>query len=211
MSSLLLTTPILHAMRPIEGWLEEDEADLLIAAASRALQEMPAVDALVEIGSFCGKSTVVLASVVQKLAPACRVYAIDPHEGEVGAADQGITRCERTLKKLQRNVAAAEVAGVVQIIQKRSYEVDWSSPISLLFIDGLHDYVNVARDFYHFERWLVPGAYVAFHDYANYYPGVMTFVDELERTGTYKRIHLQRSLALLQRMGGDPPRIPLRS
>ena len=198
---VLLTTSILQTMRRVEGWLEDDEADLLIVAASRALAGLPSDHAMVEIGSFCGRSTVVLGSVLKALSPSSRLYAIDPHDGKVGALDQGIKTCAPTLEKLKRNLANAAVADVVEIVQKCSYEVvDWHHLISLLLIDGLHDYANVARDFYAFEDWIAPGGYIAFHDYATYYPGVMSFVDELLNSSGYRKIHIQRSLALVQRV-----------
>src|SRR5215510_4043408 len=59
-SGLLLTLPILTHMKNIEGWLEEDEADLLIAAVARALTTLPQEATVVEIGSYCGRSTVLL-------------------------------------------------------------------------------------------------------------------------------------------------------
>ena len=197
---LLLRLPILTRMKKIEGWLEEDEAELLIAAASHALTESPALHAIVEVGSYCGRSTVVLGSAAKALNPKAKVYAIDPHQGKVGAIDQGITRRIPTLKIFRRNIAEANLTGVVQVIQKHSFDVDWDKPISLLLIDGLHDYINVARDFFHFESWIVSGGYILFHDYADYYPGVKAFVNELLSTGKYKKVVCVQSMVVVQRL-----------
>jgi hypothetical protein len=71
----------------------------------------------------------------------------------------------------------------------------------MIFIDGLHDYPNVARDFIHFSKWIVEGGYIAFHDYASYYPGVMAFVNELLETGNYRQVELIGSMILLQKIG----------
>jgi hypothetical protein len=196
----LLTLPILTRMRAIEGWLADEEADLLIAALSRALPTYKEVPAIVVVGSYCGRSTVVLASVLQSLQTnGIKVYAIDPHNGELGAMDQGIQQFAPSLHKFQRNIAAAGLSRLVETIQNYSFNVHWEIPVSFLFIDGLHDYVNVARDFYHFEPWLVSGGYVAFHDYAPYYPGVVRFVNEILASGNYKRISCAASLIVLQR------------
>ncbi|HEX2643892.1 MAG TPA: hypothetical protein VHU81_12940, partial [Thermoanaerobaculia bacterium] len=73
---LLLTVPILEKMRKVEGWLDDEEGDLLLAACARSLAELPAPHAVVEVGSYCGRSTVVLGSVVQALRPEARVHAI---------------------------------------------------------------------------------------------------------------------------------------
>ena len=197
--ALLLTWPILQRMRRIDGWLDEDEGDLLAAATARAVTDLAAPHTIVEIGSYCGRSTVVLGGVVRALARDARVVAIDPHEGEVGALDQGVKRTEPTLARFEANIADAGLSGIVETVRQRSSDVQWRGPISLLFIDGLHDYSNVARDFWHFESHVVPGGYVAFHDYADYYPGVKALVHEVLVTGSYRRVHLARTLMVLQK------------
>ena len=196
--NLPLTIPVLERMRAIEGWLDDAEADLLLAAARRAVASVPE-GAIVEIGSFCGRSTVVLADALNgfESSKGRKVYAIDPHDGVVGALDQGAQRLPPTRATFLQNIASAGVAHLVEPITQHSFEVEWSKPIGFLFVDGLHDYFNVARDFYHFERWLAPGAFVAFHDYADYYPGVKTFVDELLTRGDYEKVHQALSLILV--------------
>jgi glycosyltransferase involved in cell wall biosynthesis len=57
----------------------------------------------------------------------------------------------------------------------------------------------VARDFHHFEEWILPGGYVAFHDYADYFPGVRSFVDELLAESQYRKIGLAKSLIVLRK------------
>lgn len=207
---LLLTVPILERMRPIEGWLEDAEADLLVSGLERALIEVPGARAVVEVGSYQGRSTVVLASVVAALRPEARVYAIDPHEGQVGAIDQEVEQMPPTLVAFQHNLAEAQVGHVVETIQKRSHEVSWSQPIGFLFVDGLHDYESVSRDFLHFEDWLADGAYVAFHDYAPHAPGVQAFVDSLVASGRYERLHLTWGMILIRRRAsrGDRTLVP---
>ncbi len=203
---LLPTLPVLERMRQIPGWLEDEEADLLLAGVSRALTDLPAPHTVVEVGSYCGRSTVVLGSAVQALRPAGRVHAIDPHLGQVGALDQGLQSGTPTFEKLRANLAANGLTDTVQVVRKCSFEVDWQGPISFLLIDGLHDYVNVARDFFHFEAAVVPGGYVAFHDYADYYPGVRTFVDELLATGRYRKVHLAKSLLVVRKLAASEVR-----
>ena len=197
---LLATLPILKRMRSVEGWLEDDEADLLIAATSEACRTLPDVKAVVEVGSYCGRSTVVLGSVVQAFDPEGAVYAVDPHEGEVGAAGLDAHRTSPTFCTFQRTIARAGLEDVVHPIRQRSFDVAWDAPIRLLLIDGLHDYENVARDLRHFESHLAPGAFVAFHDYADYYPGVQRFVDEIVAGGGYRWLGRARSLAVVQRI-----------
>jgi hypothetical protein len=197
---LLLTLPLLARMKDVEGWLAEDEADLLAAATARALRELPRPHAVVEVGSYCGRSTVVLGGVVQALDRQARVYAIDPHTGVVGARDQGLHRGPPTFDRFRRTLDEAGLSGVVEPIRAASYEVPWDRPVGLLLIDALHDYPSVATDFYHFESHLLPGGYAAFHDYADYYPGVRAFVDELLGSGRYRQVGLAGSLMVVQKL-----------
>ena len=196
---LLLPSQILSTMRKIDGWLSDEEGELLIGAAIQALTTLPEPHTIVEIGSYCGRSTSVLASVVKAIEPGGRVHTIDPHDGQVGALDSGIQRLAPTLARFERNIASAGLTDQVITLVERSYETDWNRPISLLLVDGLHDYANVSRDFRHFERWLVDGGLIAFHDYAPYYPGVQAFVDELLSTSDYEDAHCAGSLMLLRR------------
>lgn len=200
--------PVLTRMRRIEGWLEDEEGDLLLAAVRSTLEALPPPHAVVEVGSYCGRSTVVLGSAVQELSPDSRVYAVDPHDGKVGALDTGIRVMPPTLERFRRNIAGAGLAGVVEEVPQLSHEVVWQRPINFLLIDGLHDYANVSRDFHHFEGWVVPGGLIAFHDYADYYPGVKTFVNEILRTRDFAQVHLARSLMIVQKRRGREPAAP---
>jgi hypothetical protein len=197
---LLLTLPLLEQMRRIDGWLEDVEADLLIAAVSRAISALPEAPTVVEVGSYCGRGTVVLGAALRGSGRTDgRVYAVDPHDGMVGSLDR-MVRMPPTLERFRRNIQAAGLTAVVETVVKPSFEVEWNRPIGLLVIDGLHDYASVARDFYQFERWIPDGGLVAFHDYADYYPGVKAFVDELVASGVYARVHLARTMILLQKL-----------
>jgi predicted O-methyltransferase YrrM len=195
----LLTLPILSRMKKIEGWLEEEEADLLIGATARALRVLPEAREIVEVGSYCGRGTVVLASVVQAVRPTARVWAIDPHDGKLGTAERSVT-VRPSLERLRANLEAAGVSDVVEVVRATAPQVSWSEPIVVLVIDGLHDYASVAQDFTHFEPWLADGGYVALHDYAGYFPGVVVFVDELLRSRRYQRVAMAGSLIVLAKL-----------
>jgi Methyltransferase domain len=189
-------------MRQIDGWLRDEEADLLMVLASVAALEV-SEGAIVEVGSYCGKSTSVLGSVVRRLAPDVPVYAIDPHEGEHGAQDSsyGVQHGEPTFDAFLRTLSDADLTDIVRPIRQPSFEVDWHDPIRLLFIDGLHDYLNVSRDFFHFEPWIAVGGYVAFHDCEDTYPGVRAFVRQVLVSGEYRAIRQAESLAVVQKTG----------
>lgn len=188
----------LSLMRPVWGWFSEEEAGLLLSTVSRALRELPGNCAVVEIGSYLGRSTVLLASAVHDLRPHGQVVAIDPHAGVVSIAG-GLGHGVPTYEAFCANVVAAGLQDTVCAIRQCSTDVSWDQPIGLLFVDGLHDYESVSADFGNFERCIVPGGLVAFHDYAIHWPGVVQFVDELRCGCDYVLVDSAESLVVLQK------------
>jgi hypothetical protein len=193
---------ILDVMRPIEGWFDDGEAGLLIRTAERAIRDLPTPRPLVEIGSYCGRSTVVLGGVVRTLGSAATVYAIDPHEGEVGAVDSriGLERRPPTFPGFVANVRAAGLDGVIAPIRERSTNVAWRWPISLLLVDGLHDAASVRADVAHFAPWVVPGGYLALHDHCDDFPGVQACARGLLADGTWEAREQAGLLLVLQKV-----------
>lgn len=194
--------PAMHAAAlAAPGFLDDAEGLRLYALARDHAHLGP----IVEIGSYCGKSTIVLASAARGVGPHVRVHAIDPHQGVVSIQDgPDAVRVEAdTFDRFRHNIAAAGVDGVIEPIRLRSYEVDWRGPISFLFIDGLHDYASVARDFSHFEPHLPAGAYVGFHDCNDTYPGVKLFVAGLAGSGAYEEVERAGSLVVLHKVAGQ--------
>jgi hypothetical protein len=189
---------LLAGMNKVYGWLGMEEARLLMTVTHKACSLRPAGH-IIEVGSYHGKATVLMGAIVKKYFPEVRIVSIDPHDGKQGAADTGLKTFPLSLPMLQKNIMEAGVAEFVKIVQARSYEVPWDSPVSLLVIDGLHDYQNVSRDFYHFSGWIIPGGYVAFHDYADYFPGVKKFVDEVLLTSAFREVGKVESMIVLQK------------
>ena len=191
---------LISTVRKIEGWLSDNEADLLVTITLNVLTAFPFSNSIVEIGSYHGKSTVLFGTIVKKCSSNTKVYAIDRHDGKLGAADQGLKTYPPSFEKFRKNIVDAEITDIVEVIKESAVNVIWQRPISLLFIDGLHDYDNVAADFHHFSIWISPGGFVAFHDYANYFPGVKQLVDEILQAGIYRKIQQIDSLIILQKL-----------
>lgn len=191
---------IIEKINKIEGWLSPAEAGLLAGITEQALSSLKPPHIIVEVGSYHGKSTLVFGSVIKEKFPGATIVAIDPHDGKLGAADQGLKQYPPSLASFKQNIQTAAIADVVEVVADQCRNVQWNRPISVLFIDGLHDYMNVSRDFMHFSEWLVRGAYIAFHDYADYFPGVKNFVNELLESHQYKKIAAVHSLVILQKL-----------
>ena len=187
---------ILDRVEQTEGWLSRPEADLLFRAASRMFTEFGGTANIVEVGSFCGRATIVLAAVAGALSPLARVHVVDSFDGIVGGLDEGLLAYPPTRERFLQNINGAGLSGVVVHL---SPSTPWDNPIALILIDGLHDYVNVARDFFRFEPYMLAGAYLAFHDCADFFPGVRTFVNELINNREFEAVERVESLVVLRR------------
>lgn len=151
----------LAAIQEVKGWLSEDQARCLFDCAAA----VAAGGSIVEIGSFQGRSTIVLAMA----APAAVVVAIDPHAGgdrgprEI-AADR--ERGDADQRAFQANLARARVTRSVRHVRMRSAEAlpEVNDPIAMLYVDGAHRY-RPARD--DIARWGIrvePGGTMLIHD-----------------------------------------------
>ncbi len=180
---------ILTTMRGVAGWLEDDEARTLLSVA----RTIPPGGHIVEIGSHCGKATVLLGAAARECD--AHVTAIDRFDGVTGSREEPLTRAAATRVRFDQTIAAAGLGDRVDTRTGDAPDVATEEPVDLLVIDGLHDYPAVAADFAAFERHLTAGARVAFHDYADYFPGVVAFVDELVATGDWA---IERAVATLR-------------
>ncbi len=160
-----------------EGMISMEEGRLLYDLA-RAVQGA----AVVEVGSYRGRSTVALArgSLDGHRVP---VYAIDPHEnfegvlgGQFGHEDRGA---------FMSAMLATGSFEVVRLINLSSELVTpaWSEPIGLLWIDGDHRYEGVRRDFECWAPHLAEGAVVAFDDATDPELGPWKLLEELSAAG----------------------------
>ncbi len=161
----------------IEGFLQADEGYALFLAAMHG----PGVGAIVEIGSFKGRSTCFLAAGA-KLGGRERVIAIDhfrgspEHQAGGSHAIREIIETGSTLGVFKHNLESVGLTDQVEIIVANSIDAahSWSAKIRLLFIDGDHDYDSTKADFDAFARHLCPNALVCFHD-VDGWPGVTRF------------------------------------
>lgn len=158
------------------GFLGENEIRFLGILAACT----PAKGAIVEIGSFKGKSTVLLATMAKKygLGP---VVAIDPHQG-LSYLGPEAPQQSPTFEEFLGNVRSAGLDSHVDVQRAFSRDVakTWSRPIRLLWIDGDHSYKGCREDFDLFSPFLADGAVVAFHDALNAVEGpIRVFTEEV--------------------------------
>ena len=140
----------------IEGWLSDAQGRALLIAAAATTGR----GAIVEIGSWKGRSTVWLAEGARLAGQ--RVHAIDRH------TQSREDPSANTLAEFLANINRAGVADVVDPLIMSSAEAAAvvRGSIELLFIDGDHSFDGVRRDA---EIWLprvMDGGLVLFHDVA---------------------------------------------
>jgi len=123
--------------------------------------------AIVEIGAYKGKSSVVLALGSQAKSRG-KVYSIDPH-------------LEGTKDVFMQNLRNFGVADRVISIFATSEEArrGFNSGIRLLFIDGCHEYEFVKKDILLWKDLIIDGGVIVFHDIN--WKTVARAVDELVR------------------------------
>ncbi|MDX1374315.1 MAG: class I SAM-dependent methyltransferase [Burkholderiales bacterium] len=161
----------------IEGWISDIEGYVLY----RLARDGEGAGAIVEIGSWMGKSTCWLAA--GSLARGREtVHAVDTFAGS--AEHQGTTVLREEGTTYHRFIDNLDKAGVRERVEPHvasSLEAaaGWDGrPIRLLFIDGDHAYDAVKADLDAWLPFVAPGGYVVFDDVIDAFPGVQRLVAE---------------------------------
>jgi predicted O-methyltransferase YrrM len=146
----------------VDGWLSEAQAQRLWDAARR----VPAGGLVVEIGSFRGRSAIVMASV---LADGARLMAIDPHAGGDRGPQEIAPEAERGDADHQAflsNLRAAGVESRVEHMRKMSSDAhgDVRDPIDVLYVDGAHRFAPARDDIVRWGARVRDGGTMLVHD-----------------------------------------------
>lgn len=154
----------------VKGFLDSQEGQGLYDIALEASMFGPCL----EIGSYCGKSTIYLAT-------ACKennsiLFSIDHHRGseeqqpgeayfdpelfdsKTGQVDT-LNEFRKTIK-----VAGLENTVVPMVCESEVAARLWATPLSLVFIDGGHSYESAFKDYNSWARHIVPHGYLLIHD-----------------------------------------------
>jgi len=179
----------------VPGYLLENEARFLGLLAAC----VPGTGAIVEIGSFKGRSTVMLAKVASHygLGP---VVAIDPHKSPI-LLDLGTNPEASTYQDFLNSIGTAGVSAHVEPHLAYSTEVasTWKRPIRVLWIDGDHSYDGAKKDLEGFLPYVEPFGVVAMHDALNVCPGpIRVFVEDILRSDRFGPAGFVHSIAWAQ-------------
>ncbi len=154
----------------IKGFLAADEARALYDSALEAGRLGP----VLEIGSYCGKSTIYLGLACREAG--ATVFALDHHRGseehqagemfhdpELFDDSDGLVD---TFREFRRNIHGAGLEDVVVPVVAGSGAAsrDWGTPLGMVFIDGGHSLEAALTDYRCWTGHLVRGGILAIHD-----------------------------------------------
>jgi len=162
--------PDLDLIRRTKGFLEDAEGEHLYRLALAAAVMGPCL----EVGSYCGKSTVWIGTACREAAQV--LFAVDHHRGseeqqpgeeyfDPALFDPAAGRID-TFRHFRATLAAAGLEDTVVPVACPSELAAraWKPPLSLVFIDGGHALDTVAADCRLWSGCLLPGGLLAFHD-----------------------------------------------
>ncbi len=153
---------VFASIADVQGWMTRDQARRLWDRAS----VLRADDRVVEIGSYHGRSAIVLAT---SAPDGVEVVAIDPHAGNdrgpqeiVGTFDEGQADNDRFNANLEEAGVRARVRHVRKPSQGALDDVDGA--VELLYIDGAHRYAPALDDIRRWGDRVALGGTMLIHD-----------------------------------------------
>jgi MMP 1-O-methyltransferase len=161
---------LMRAAEAATGFMPPSEGLALFDAAACYARRGP----VLEIGSYCGKSTIYLAAAASAAGQV--VVTVDHHRGseehqpgweyhDPHLVDPATGRID-TLPRLRATLAAAGLEDHVVVVVGRSADVSrlWRTPLGLVFIDGGHTDAAALTDYEGWAPWVAPGGALAIHD-----------------------------------------------
>jgi len=154
----------------VKGFLDKTEGEALYQLALTAAERGPCL----EIGSYCGKSSVYLGAACQQKQGI--LFAVDHHRGSEehqlgeGYHDPALFDAESnkmdSFKEFRKTLARAKLEdSVVPVVAaSRIAAKFWATPLSLVFIDGGHSMQAALDDYESWVPHIISGGYLAIHD-----------------------------------------------
>jgi predicted O-methyltransferase YrrM len=197
----------------VQGFMPDDEGHALYQAALRYLGGGVGV----EIGTYCGKSTLLLGAAAQQTDGV--LYTLDHHHGseehqagweyhDASMVDE-VTGLFDTLPTFRRTLDAAGLDDHVVAVVGKSPIVarGWRSPLQFLFIDGGHSEAAATEDFNGWAKWVDIGGALVIHDVFpdpkdGGRPPYYIYCRALD-SGQFREISALGSLRVLERTSGQ--------
>lgn len=154
----------------VKGFLDPIEGKQLYDRALVACELGPCL----EIGSYCGKSTVYLGQACKHKGRT--LFAVDHHRGseehQLGEEyhdpdifDAGLQAID-TFKLFRDTLQRADLDSIVVPLVASSVVAarDWQTPLGMVFIDGGHSFEAAQADFDSWASHVMSGGILAIHD-----------------------------------------------
>jgi len=154
----------------VKGFLAPDEGEALYHHALETATLGPCL----EVGSYCGKSTVYLGAAAKNNGGI--VYAVDHHRGseehqkgeeyhdpDLYDASAQLMDSFRSFRNTMR-AARLEDTVVPIVASSRIASKNWATPLGMVFIDGGHSFEAALTDYRSWSTHIVAGGILAIHD-----------------------------------------------
>ena len=202
------------AAEAARGFMPAPEGLALHETAARYARVGP----ILEVGTYCGKSTIYLAAAASQAGQA--VITVDHHHGseenqpgweyhDPELADPGTGRLD-TLPHFRAALTASGLEDSVIAIVGRSADVArlWGAGLGMLFIDGGHTDAAAAADYQGWAPHLIVGGALAIHDVfpdpADGGQAPYRIYRRALASGAFTEVRAQGSLRILERAGDGP-------
>ena len=169
---------LLEAARETRGFMPDEEGLALALVAERST--LAGFSSVVEVGSYCGRSTLYLASGIARAlslgAASAVVFSVDHHHGseenQAGFEHHDDTLVNRetgrmdTLPLFRRAVekAGAEDLVIAVVGDSPTIAARWKADAGLVFIDGGHGEAPAWADYRGWAPHVCEGGWLAIHD-----------------------------------------------
>ncbi|MET0727875.1 MAG: class I SAM-dependent methyltransferase [Acidimicrobiales bacterium] len=200
-----------HHAEAARGFMPADEGEALHDAAASIRVAGP----LLEVGTYCGKSSVYVGAAARVLGRV--LFTVDHHRGseenqpgwewhEPDLVDPAVGRMD-TLPFFRRTIHDAGLEGTVVAVvgDSRTVALAWATPLAFLFVDGGHGVEPARADYEHWTPHVVPGGTFCIHDvFADPADGGQAPHDHIYRpaidSGRFEEVSAVGSLRVLRRV-----------
>ncbi|WP_328913324.1 MULTISPECIES: class I SAM-dependent methyltransferase [unclassified Streptomyces] len=207
-------TDVLAAFEAAKGFMPLDEGLALHAAAKEAaVLGLP----LLEVGTYCGRSTLLLADAARSAGTVA--VTVDHHRGseeqqpgweyhDTSLVDPVTGRMD-TLPHFRRTLYEAGLEEHVIAVVGRSPQVAkvWRQPLGLVFVDGGHTDEHANADYEGWAPLLAEGGLLVIHDVfpdpADGGQAPYRIFRRALASGVFTEVSVTRSLRVLRREPGD--------
>lgn len=161
--------------------------------------------AILEIGSFKGKSTIVLSKSAEKVSAKKQIHACDTFElsQETDPDGDPLILFDTFKQNLQKHHVLEQVT--IHKMSSQKLAENWKLPLKVLWIDGDHSYQGAKQDFDNFKKFLSPGSIICFHDTLHKFDGpIRVFTEDVLLSPEFSCCGLTGSIAWALYNGDKP-------